>query len=199
MGRWSSSARTACWKRQDAQRKYRSENSGGGCNTDHQLPLGTNARTRQERTTMKTYHALRLSNVRGDVLVEVEQVWGTCSNCHVQVTAGLHEKFEHFNTTTYTMCHAPIIGEHSIRKTLLQRTYQEPNGFEWGLTAETGALNLAIAILWDTLGGKPEHRISKRFALDVIQQLPNDDWSMTEHEVQKWVSAQTRRYDLTFS
>ena len=72
---------------------------------------------------------------------------------------------------------------------LPHRVRHSPDGFEWGYGG-SGPADLALSILWDFLGEEPPASMCRAFKFDHVSTWPREGWSMTQTEVNVWVTMQ---------
>lgn len=144
---------------------------------------------------MKIYAGTRVSETPGDVDVRVHHKVAVCPSCHVEVQQDTKGNYPHFDRT-YRMCTARIDASKSVHITeepLLRRTHSEPTGFEWSDRNRIGSKNLAIALLWDVLGNRPDAELVNNFTRDVILKLEHNNWSLSELEIKDWIARNKMR------
>lgn len=144
---------------------------------------------------MKNYHGTRISEELGDVQVEVQQLWGFCTECKTYIPAGPDNQYEHFNEQ-FDMCSAEMSRVKVISTPLKKRNDIEPTDFEWGKHRGVGAQNLAIAILWDALNEPPSRYLIRNFANELLSRLPEKEWNLSEDKVIQWFHSKSHRHIL---
>lgn len=142
---------------------------------------------------MRNYHGKRLSNTPGDVKVVVESNWGYCTKCKDIIPELNESGFRHFDKD-YQLCESHIEDVNRIYSDLNKRSLTEPRDFEWGKDHTNGSLNLALSILWDVTGERPDPGLVAKFSSKVIQKLNRDNWTLDSYDVRRFLNEQDRRF-----
>lgn len=142
---------------------------------------------------MKYYHGTRFSNTPGDVKVVVESNWGYCTRCKDIVPELSESGFRHFDED-YQLCEDYIEDVNAVQGDLTKRTVTEPRDFEWGPEHTNGSMNLALSILWDTIGEKPTTHNTYLFSSKIIKRLNRDNWTLDEYDVKRFLNEHDSRY-----
>ena len=72
---------------------------------------------------------------------------------------------------------------------LVDRDRHRASGFGWGARV-AGSVSLARSILFDVTGTESGDGLAITFAGDVLAQLPDDAFTLAEHEVRDWLQDQ---------
>jgi len=74
------------------------------------------------------------------------------------------------------------VNDDGVTRRLEHKVRHSPSGFEWGYRG-SGPADLARSLLWDVMGEEPEPEVYQKFKVEMLADLEDDEWTMTEVEI----------------